>query len=75
MDFVRSDTNDGAIAFMQLARLEEELTLVGIDVVIELVEICQGGETWAWDMADGGEEETVEGKGNEVYDEPDSAEG
>ena len=63
MDFVWSDADYGAVCLVEVGTVEEELAFVGIDVVVELVEVGQGGETRAGDVGDAGEVEAMEDEG------------
>lgn len=49
---VRRDAHDRAVLLVQRFRMEEHLPALD-GVVVELVEVCQGGELWAGDLRQG----------------------
>lgn len=59
MNLIRTDADDGTVHFMESFLFEEPFPLIGVEVEVSLVEVCDGCGLGTWDVRYGGEVEKV----------------
>lgn len=69
VDFIRSNSHSGPILLVELAKFEDELPLVWVEVVVELVVIGQSCEAGTRDVSNAGEVKTVDGEAEGIEEE------